>query len=429
MNDFKQTDIGPIPVDWDKKKIKECYSFTKKTSDIIFAPGSQIPFIPMELIPINRIYVTQYILKSINDFSNGTFFQNDDILLSKITPSFENGKQAIANIPFRYGYASTEIIPIHEISEVSSKLFLFYYLLKSDIRKMLAGKMEGSTGRQRLPKNLLENTFIPFPPLPEQRKIAFILSQIQKAIENQEQIIKTTQELKKALMQKLFIEGINNEPQKHTEIGLIPKSWEVITINDCVEKTITRNPLQMPDKFIKYVDVSSVSNQSFSVIDHQYVMGKDAPGRARKVIKTNDVIFATIRPTLKRIAKINEPFNDEYCSTAFCVLRCKSGIYHSEFLFQYLQTDYFIDRIGKLQSGASYPAVRDENVKEMIIPFPDYDEQEEISGILFSLDSKIEFQTNKKIELQDLFKTMLNQLMSGQLRVKDINLEVGKVPS
>ena len=92
--------------------------------------------------------------------------------------------------------------------------------------------MEGSTGRQRLSKTVLGDRWIPLPPLPEQKKIAHILSTVQQAIEAQERIIQTTIELKRALMHKLFTEGLRHEPQKQTEIGPVPESWVVAKIKD-----------------------------------------------------------------------------------------------------------------------------------------------------------------------------------------------------
>ena len=72
----------------------------------------------------------------------------------------------------------------------------------------------------------------PLPPLPEQKKIAFVLSTVQQAISEQERIITTTTELKKALMQKLFTEGLRGEPQKQTEIGPVPESWDVVELGE-----------------------------------------------------------------------------------------------------------------------------------------------------------------------------------------------------
>jgi len=266
---------------------------------------------------------------------------------------------------------------------------------------------------------LLKEKLLVCPPLPEQKAIAHILSQIQSAIEAQEKIIQTTTELKKALMNELFTKGLRRENQKETEIGLIPESWSVTSIESLIKETETRNPSENSTKMIKYVDVSSVSNQSFSIIGHQYVSGAEAPGRARKVIYENDVIFATIRPSLKRIAKIEKEYHDEYCSTAFCVLRADEAKLNYEYLYQYLLTDNFIQRITKLQSGASYPAVTDKNVKELKIPIPSFDEQTEIGHILKQIDNKLEISKIKMSSLNNLFQTTLHELMIGQINLNN----------
>ena len=71
---------------------------------------------------------------------------------------------------------------------------------------------------------------IPVPPLTEQRKIAAVLGLVQRAIEQQERLIALTTELKKALLHKLFTEGLRGEPQKQTEIGPVPESWEIVPL-------------------------------------------------------------------------------------------------------------------------------------------------------------------------------------------------------
>ena len=181
MIGFKQTEIGLLPTDWAIKRIEEVYDFKNKAKGINFEKVKQVPFIPMDLIPDDRMFVRDFELRDISDISSGTYIENDDLLIAKITPSFENGKQAIVDFKYKFGFATTEVIPIKEKERISSKQYLYYYLLKRDIRSFLAGKMEGSTGRQRLSKTILGETLIPFPPISEQNTIVYILSQIQSA--------------------------------------------------------------------------------------------------------------------------------------------------------------------------------------------------------------------------------------------------------
>lgn len=107
--------------------------------------------------------------------------------------------------------------------------FCAYALLSSAVQRHFKG-LSNRAAQAHLNRQQLQTTPIPLPPLPEQTQIAHILSTVQRAIEAQERIIQTTSELKKALMNKLFTEGLRNEPQKQTAIGPIPESWTVVEL-------------------------------------------------------------------------------------------------------------------------------------------------------------------------------------------------------
>ena len=157
--------------------------------------------------------------------------------------------------------------------------------------------------------------------------------------------------------------------------------WHIRTLGEILEKTETVNPLLYPNTEFDYIDVSSVSNTTFEIEETQRLKGKDAPSRARKLIRTNDIIFATIRPTLQRIAVVPEHLDKQVCSTGYFVLRPQQGIDH-RFVFYSLFTESFSGEMESLQKGASYPAVTDGDVRAQKIPFPPLAEQQRIVGLL-----------------------------------------------
>ena len=296
--------------------------------------------------------------------------------------------------------------------------FLFYELRNIELSK------DKADGYPTLNLSEVKNVKVIIPSLLEQQKIAFVLSKVQQSIEQQDKIIQITKELKKSLMNKLFTEGLHGEEQKETEIGLMPKSWKSESISNVVEKAKQIDPRKTPNLFFKYIDVSGISNEFYKIIEYRTYNGSNAPSRARKLIQTNDVIFATVRPTLKRIAYVDEDYDGKICSTAFCVLRSKKNVLSGRYLYYCVQRNEFIEELAKLQRGASYPAVTDGDIKRQQIPLPKVEEQKEIANILLNVDKKLPQAESIKQTLQALFRTMLNQLMTGKVRVKDFDFEV-----
>lgn len=107
---------------------------------------------------------------------------------------------------------------------------------------------------------------------------------------------------------------------KHTEIGDIPADWDLKPLRSVCVETTTINPAKNPNTVIEYVDVSSVSREGCRIISTTKYAGKDAPGRARNLVNYRDVIFATVRPMLRRVALIPKELDNQVVSTAFCVI-------------------------------------------------------------------------------------------------------------
>ena len=182
------------------------------------------------------------------------------------------------------------------------------------------------------------------------------------------------------------------------------------------------------ERVIEYVDVSSVSREFRRIESTSRVVLRDAPSRARKRIRRGDVIFATVRPTLLRVARVPPELDDQVCSTAFCVLRADQRSIADGFLFHVVQRDEFVRQLGRIETGASYPAVTDRIFKAQRVPLPGVEEQREIVGILDAVDRKIDLHRRKRTVLDDLFKTLLHRLMTGDIRASDLDLSaVGAV--
>ncbi|WP_109486250.1 restriction endonuclease subunit S [Occallatibacter savannae] len=159
-------------------------------------------------------------------------------------------------------------------------------------------------------------------------------------------------------------------------------AWPSVSLSDLCEKTSTTNPSSRPDEFFKYVDVSSVSNESFKIVGANRLQGRDAPSRARQLVQFDDVIFATVRPALRRVAMIPQELHGEVCSTGFCVLRANKQRLNPNYLYCYLLSEEVRQKVEALQTGATYPAINDGDLFRLAIPLPSLTEQSAIAHVL-----------------------------------------------
>lgn len=162
--------------------------------------------------------------------------------------------------------------------------------------------------------------------------------------------------------------------------------WGVAAIAEVCEPTEQRDPRQNPAGEFHYVDIAGIDRVHKAIVEHQTLMGIDAPSRARKVIRKDDVLVSTVRPNLNAVAMVPASLDGQVASTGFCVLRPNRACVEPRYLLYWTITSTFVDALTSRVRGANYPAVSDRDVKEVTIPLPPPTEQRRIVEILDQAD-------------------------------------------
>jgi len=159
----------------------------------------------------------------------------------------------------------------------------------------------------------------------------------------------------------------------------LPPGWRWVRLGEVCIPIARRDPTKYPDASFFYIDISSIDNTAGQITSFKELKGSEAPSRARKIIYTDDIIFATTRPYLKNIALVPPELNDQICSTGFCVIRANREVADPRYLFYVCRSPCIIKYLDEAKMrGASYPAVTDNDVYEALIPLPPLDEQRRI---------------------------------------------------
>jgi type I restriction enzyme S subunit len=297
----------------------------------------------------------------------------------------------------------------------TSHLFLFYCL--KHIAKKFDSISAGSIFKA-IRKNDLDQLELSLPPLPEQKKIAEILSTVDQAIEKVDEAIEKTQKLKKGLMQELLTKGLGHKEFKDTEIGKIPKDREVKQLDDVI--TLCQYGLSMKmsqkgqypivkmddivnghvvaDK-VKYVDLDKRTFDNFRLEKGDILFNRtnsyELVGRTGIFLLDGDYVFASYLIRLRPDYEVTNPF--------------------------YL-TNYLIfsgEKLRQLASRAVHQAnINATTLKKIKIPLPPLAEQQKITEILSTVDNRLELLRKRKERLERVKKGLMEDLLTGRKRVK-----------
>lgn len=156
---------------------------------------------------------------------------------------------------------------------------------------------------------------------------------------------------------------------------------------------------------IQYIDIASVNCGQLDGYTEYDIA--DAPGRARRIIKDNDIIYSTVRPNLRAYYYVKNCPDNAICSTGFAVLRAKENV-DSRFIYSLVTENSFVNYLSLVAKGSAYPAVDTADFKKAKVTVPDLPTQKRIADVLSAYDDLIE-NNNRRIALlekaaQELYK-------------------------
>lgn len=199
---------------------------------------------------------------------------------------------------------------------------------------------------------------------------------------------------------------------------VLPDGWVHCSIGEVTLPTTKIDPKSERDREVRYIDISSIDNLRNVVGDTKRFKLRDAPSRARQVVRSGDTLFATVRPYLRNIALVPSCYDREIASTGFSVLRPAEGIC-PEFLFYKAISSDFVDSVSGQQYGVSYPAVKDEQVRDQELWLPPTAEQyrivAKIEELFSELDAGIESLKKERAKLATYKKAVLRYAFDGRL--------------
>jgi len=288
--------------------------------------------------------------------------------------------------------------------------FLYYLLLHLDLKRIL-----GDVGVPGLNREVAYREKARFPEKQEeQRRIAAVLGLVQQAMEQQERLIALTSELKRALVRKLFTEGLRGEPQKETEIGPLPESWEVKRLEEVALIIMGQSPdgesYNTDGKGVPLINgpVEFGPNPLSKTLDAKFTT------KPTKFCEQGDLILCVRGSTTGR----TNIANGRACiGRGVAAIRAKGN---QGYLNQFIVS--IRDRIYAMGAGTTFPNVSGSQIKDILVPIPALEEQAEIDSLLANIDSKHGILERKRTTLSSLFRTLLHQLMTAQIRVHDLDL-------
>ena len=405
--------------DWEWVKAKDFMLFNPRES---VKKGTVVKNVPMDKIEPKTKEIPSY---EITEYNGGVKFRNGDTLMARITPCLENGKISQVSILDydEIGAGSTEFIVLREKEGISDKDFI-YYLSNSEYFKEPAIKsMVGSSGRQRVQRDVIENLDIYVPPLDMQKKIGKLLSLFDKKISLNKRINKNLDELCHIIFKHYFIDftPFIDKGLVDSEIGQIPKGWVVTTVGNILDCKLGGTPSRSNESYwggdIAWINSGKINE--FRIIEpSEYITEEGLKKSATKLLPAKTTVIAITGATLGQISLLEI----DSCANQSVIGVIPNKEYPYEFVYPLISS--ILDDLLKHQTGGAQQHINKNNVESFNIVCPPNDIISKYTNIISPLYSQISSNCFEIEKLQKLRDILLPKLMSGEIDVSAVNCDL-----
>ena len=299
--------------------------------------------------------------------------------------------------------------------------FVHYSLVHKNILKHINGGT-----RAKLNQSDMRDIKFLLPPLPEQKKIASILTSVDEVIEKTESQIAKLQDLKTGMMQELLTKGIGHTEFKDSPVGRIPVGWEALRLREVTIQIRDGNygadypkSSEMLPSGVPFLTSTVVGNEQNIIFEKLKFISKEKHTQLAKAhIKTNDVLFTNRGANVGNVALVPPALDDANIGPQLTFLRVDETVITPIYLYIALQANSFKEQLRQLDSGSAMNFFGIGTTEKFLFAVPSLKEQEKISNSIFSIFKNAEVLTEKLKVLKMTKKSLMQDLLTGKVRVK-----------
>ena len=385
--------------EWKEYKFSD---FVDINPSVKIPKGVPISFVEMKDLDNSSRYCESSQMK---ELSGGSRFVNGDTLFARITPCLENGKICqVRNLKDGIGFGSTEFHVLRGKEGVSDTDFVYYLSRWDEVRAHAEHNLEGSSGRQRVPKEAFDNLYLLLPPLDEQKRIASILSSLDDKIDLLNRENATLEAMAETLFRQWFIEEVKED-------------WEEKSLSDCIMLIGGGTPKTSESNYwngnICWLSGGDIANnhKGFVLATEKRISDEGLNNSSAKLLAENAMVVSA-RGTVGKYCLLSKPM-------AFS--QSNYGImpkYDNCFFFTYLLIAYHIDELQSAAYGSVFDTITTKTFEGVNVALPqDKDYIIEFEKMADPYFSKMK---NNALQIQSLAKTrdlLLSKLMSNEIAI------------